>query len=491
MTTTGEPHRALLQRIARRVMQERGLLPDFSPEALAELDKIHDPPAVNGGGVRDLRQLLWASIDNDESRDLDQLTVAEVLPNGKTKILVAVADVDAVVKSGTAIDGHAQHNTTSVYTAAEIFAMLPERLSTDITSLGYNADRAAIIIEMVVAADGSIQDPDIYLAYVRSRAKLAYNSVAAWLDGTGKMPEAVAVVPGLAENLQVQDRVAQKMKALRQSHGALSFESRETSPVFDGDTLCRLEAEKPNRAKELIADLMIAANSVTARYLSSRKSPSLRRIVREPKRWDKIVELARQHGFDLPDQPDPKPLEAFLVKEKAANPASFPDISLAVVKLIGPGEYVADIPGEESPPGHFGLAVGDYTHSTAPNRRYPDIVTHRLLKATIANQPSPYSKDDLEALAKHCTEGEDAAKKVERQVGKSAAALLLESRIGERFDAIVTGAAPKGTWVRVLHPPVEGRLVQGCDGVDVGDTIQIQLTHTDVEQGFLDFAKVE
>ena len=490
MNATGEQHRAILQRIARRVMLERGLLPDFSAEALTELGRIQPPATTNGGQVRDLRQLLWASIDNDDSRDLDQLTVAEAMPGDKIKILVAVADVDSVVKSGSAIDGHARHNTTSVYTAATIFPMLPEKLSTDITSLGFNADRLAVVVEMVVGNDGSVQNSDIYRACVRNRAKLAYNSVAAWLEG-GAMPAAVAAVPGLDENLRIQDRAAQRMKELRQAHGALSFESLEARPIFDGDAIRGLEVEKPNRAKDLIADFMIAANGVTARYLSSRKFPSLRRVVRTPKRWDGIVELAQQHGFKLPDEPDPRPLEEFLVKEKAADPLRFPDLSLSVIKLMGPGEYVADLPGEAVPPGHFGLAVGDYTHSTAPNRRYPDIVTQRLLKAALAEQPAPYGKDDLEALAKHCTEEEDAAKKVERQVGKSAAALLLESRIGEKFDAIVTGAAAKGTWVRLLDPPVEGRLVHGFEGVDVGHRVRVQLTHTDVEQGFIDFTRVD
>ena len=459
MNATGEQHRAILQRIARRAMLERGLLPDFSADVLTELGRIQTPAASNGDQVRDLRQLLWASIDNDDSRDLDQLTVAEAMPGDKIKILVAVADVDSVVKSGSAIDGHARHNTTSVYTAATIFSMLPEKLSTDITSLGFNVDRLAVVVEMVVGNDGSVQDSDIYRACVRNRAKLAYNSVAAWLDG-GTMPAAVAAVPGLDENLRIQDGAAQRMKDLRQVHGALSFESLEARPIFDGDAIRGLEVEQPNRVKDLIADFMIAANGVTARYLSSRKLPSLRRVVRTPKRWDAIVELARQHGFKLPDEPDPKPLEEFLLKEKAADPLRFPDLSLSVIKLMGPGEYVADLPGEAVPPGHFGLAVLDYTHSTAPNRRYPDVVTQRLLKAALAEQPAPYGNADLEELAKHCTEEEDAAKKVERQVGKSAAALLLESRIGEQFDAIVTGAAAKGTWVRLLDPPVEGRLVR-------------------------------
>ena len=490
MNATGEQPRAVLQRIARKVMVERGLLPDFPADVRAELGKIQPPATTDDGQVRDVRDLLWASIDNDDSRDLDQLTVAEAMPGDKIKILVAVADVDAVVKSGSAIDAHARHNTTSVYTAAAIFPMLPEKLSTDITSLGFHADRLAVVVEMVVGADGSVQDSSLYRARVRNQAKLAYTSVAAWLEG-GAAPAAVAAVPGLDENLRLQDKAAQRMKDLRQLHGALSFESLEARPIFDGDAIRGLATEKPNRATDLIADFMIAANGVTARYLSSRKFPSLRRVVRTPKRWDGIVEIARQHGFKLPDAPDPRPLEEFLVTQKAADPLRFPDLSLAVIKLMGPGEYVADCPGDAPPPGHFGLAVADYAHSTAPNRRYPDIVTQRLLKAALAGQPAPYLKDDLEALAKHCTEEEDAAKKVERQVGKSAAAMLLDSRIGQRFDAIVTGAAAKGTWVRLLDPPVEGRLVQGSEGVDVGHRLRVQLTRTDVEQGSIDFKRVE
>jgi VacB/RNase II family 3'-5' exoribonuclease len=489
MNATGEQHRTTLQTIARRVMLERGLLPDFSAEAVAELGRIQAAATMNGGQIRDLRQLLWASIDNDDSRDLDQLTVAEAMPGEKAKILVAVADVDSVVKSGSAIDEHARHNTTTVYTAAAVFSMLPEKLSTGITSLGFHEERLAIVVEMMVSMDGSVEGSGIYRACVRNQAKLAYDSVAAWLEG-GAMPEAVAAVRGLDENLRLQNRVAERMKKLRQVHGALSFESLQARTIFDGDKICELRVEKTNCAKELIADFMIAANGVTARYLSAQRFPSLRRVVRTPKRWEKIVELAERHGFRLPDEPDSKSLEEFLRKEKAADPLRFPDLSLSVIKLMGPGEYVADCAGSASPPGHFGLAVEDYTHSTAPNRRYPDIITQRLLKAALAGQPVPYDEVDLEALAKHCTEEEDAAKKVERQVGKSAAAMLLESRMGEKFDAIVTGAAAKGTWVRLFDPPVEGRLVHGFKGVDVGERVRVRLTHTDVEQGFIDFERV-
>jgi VacB/RNase II family 3'-5' exoribonuclease len=491
MNAVDKQHRAILQRIAQRVMLERGLLPDFSVEALAELAWIQAPATIDNEHGRDLRELLWASIDNDDSRDLDQLTVAEAIPGGAVKILVAVADVDSTVKNGSAIDDHARHNTTSIYTAATIFPMLPEELSTNLTSLNFNEDRLASVVEMVIGMDGSLQDGDIYRARVRNHAKLAYNSVAAWLEGNEMVPEAIAAVPGLDENLRMQDRVAQSMKNFRHVQGALSFETLEARPIFDGDALRDLEVEKKNRAKDIIEDFMIAANGVTARYLASRKLPSLRRVVRTPKRWERIVEIAGEHGFKLPSKPDSRVLEEFLMKEKAADPLRFPDLSLSIIKLMGPGEYVAELPGDTTPAGHFGLAVKDYTHSTAPNRRYPDLITQRLLKAAMAQQPAPYDKDELEALGKHCTEGEDVAKKVERQIEKSAAALLIESKVGERFDAIVTGAAPKGTWVRLFYPPIEGKLVQGFKGIDVGHRIRVQLIHTDVEKGFIDFKRVD
>jgi exoribonuclease-2 len=488
MNANDKQHRAILQSIAERAMLERGLLPDFSPEALAELGKIQAPAAMNGEPVRDLRGLVWASIDNDDSRDLDQLTVAEVMPGDKVKILVAIADVDSIVKNGSAIDDHARHNTTSVYTAAMIFPMLPEKLSTDLTSLNPNEDRLSIVVEMVISVDGSLQDSDIYRARVRNHAQLAYNSVAAWLDG-GSMPEAITTVNGLAENLRLQDKAAQSMRNFRHVHGALSLETIEAKPIFDGDQIRDLEVENKNRATDIIEDCMIAANGVTARYLTSRKFPSIRRVVRTPKRWDRIVELVGEHKFELPAEPDSKALDEFLIKEKAADPLRFPDLSLAVIKLLGAGEYMAELPGDTAP-GHFGLAVKDYAHSTAPNRRYPDLITQRLLKAAIAGSSWPYSKDELDALAKHCTEEEDAANKVERQVGKSAAALLLESRIGEQFDAIITGASDKGTWARLLNLPVEGKLVDGFEGIDVGDRLRVQLTSVNVERGFIDFKKV-
>jgi exoribonuclease-2 len=367
--------------------------------------------------------------------------------------------------------------------------MLPEKLSTNLTSLNYESDRLAVVVEMTIAEDGTLQGSAIYRALVRNRAKLAYNSVAAWLDGNGPLPQAIGTVDGLQENLGLQDRVAQKLKARRHDSGALNLETIEARPVYDGDELKDLQAEEKNRAKNIIEDFMIAANGVTARYLAAKKFPALRRVVRTPKRWDRIVELAADHGFTLPQKPDSKALEQFLVAAKAADSLRFPDLSLSVIKLLGTGEYIVERP-TGSATGHFGLAVRDYTHSTAPNRRFPDLITQRLVKAAIAGAASPYATDELEALAKHCTEAEDAAKKVERQVVKSAAAMLLESRIGQRFDAIVTGASDKGTWVRLFHPPVEGKLVSGFKGMDVGRRLQVQLVRADIDRGFIDFKRV-
>ena len=489
MTGSEKQHRIILQQIAHRAMLERGLFPDFSEDAVAQLAAIKAPAAADNGLFHDLRHLLWASIDNDDSLDLDQLTVAEALPGDSIKILVAVADVDALVRKGTAIDYHASHNTTSVYTAARIFPMLPDKLSTNFTSLNFNEERLAMVIEMVIAADGSVHDSAIYRARVFNHAKLAYHGIGAWLEG-GNAPEALKAAAGLDENLRTQDVAAQRMKALRHAQGALDLETVQARPVFEGDEVCELTVEKRNRARDLIEEFMIAANGAVSRYLSSKKVPSLRRVVRVPRRWARIVEIAAEHGFELSDSPDSEGLEQFLTKEKADDPLRFPDLSLAIIKLLGPGEYVAEIPGTTHVPGHFGLAVRDYTHSTAPNRRYPDLIAQRMLKSALSDEAPPYAKDNLETLAEHCTKAEDDAKKVERLVGKSAAAILLESRIGERFDAFITGAAPKGTWVRLLDLPIEGRLMQGFEGVDVGDRVRVQLIHTDVDRGFIDFKKV-
>ncbi len=484
-------HRTILRRIARQAMIERGLQPDFSSEVLRELANIQGPASRPVEPARDLQNLPWCSIDNDDSLDLDQLTVAEAMPGGTVKIRVAVADVDALARKDSAIDAHARQNTTSVYTAARIFPMLPDKLSTDFTSLKCGEDRPAIVIDMTVGPDGRLMGSEIYGAMVRNYAKLAYNSVAAWLEGgEGHMPVSVAEVKDLAENLRLQNRMAQILKKHRQEHGALDLETIEARPIFVEDIIEDLEIERRNQAKEIIEDFMIAANGVTARYLKVRGLPSLRRVVRSPKRWERIVEVAAQHGFQLPQGPDSRALALFLAGQRAADPVRFPDLSLTVIKLMGKGEYVVETP-EEKTIGHFGLAVRDYTHSTAPNRRFPDLITQRLLKAALRGDRLPYEPEDLEKMARHCTAKEDDATKVERRVGKSAAALLLASKIGETFEGICTGAADKGTWVRIFHPPLEGRLLYGFAGVDVGHRIRVELIHTDVERGYIDFKRVD
>jgi exoribonuclease-2 len=477
-----------LKRIAREAMVEKGLEPDFSRDSLSELDAIRDPAPIDRSGARDLRDRLWVSIDNDDSKDLDQLTVAEPLEGGAVKVFVAIADVDALVSKGTALDLHARANTTSVYTAAEIFPMLPEKLSTDLTSLGENQDRLALVIEMTLAGDGEIRSSDVYRAAVRNRAKLAYDSVSVGLEG-GDFPERARAVNGVPDQLRLQDGMAQKLRTRRHEQGALDLDTIEPRAVFDGDAIVDLRLQEKNRARELIEDFMIAANGVTARFLADRKIASLRRVVRSPERWQKIVSVAAQYGEKLPPTPEVGALQRFLEKRRRADPVRFPDLSLVIVKLMGAGEYVVEKPGQPAI-GHFGLAVRDYTHSTAPNRRFPDLITQRLLKAALAGAAPAYAASELESLAAHCTEQEDDANKVERQVRKSAAALLLEKRVGQRFDAVVTGASEKGTWVRIFEPPAEGKLVHGFDGLEVGDRLRVKLIGTDVERGFIDFVRV-
>ncbi|MGE5275929.1 MAG: RNB domain-containing ribonuclease [Acidobacteriota bacterium] len=480
--------RADLRRIAERAMKERGLWPEFSRDVLAEVDHLREPSPADPPSVADLRGLPWISIDNDDSRDLDQLSVAEALPKGAVRVRVAVADVGALVREGSALDAHARHNTTSVYTAARIFPMLPERLSTDLTSLNEDEDRAAVVVEMVVEADGELTASGVSLAAVRNHAKLAYDSVAPALEGSGPMPGRAGDSPEIAEQLRIQDGAAQKLRGRRYERGALELETIEPRPLFEDDAIVELRLEKKNRARELIEDFMIAANGVTARFLAEKGFDALRRVVRSPERWQRIVQVAAEHDEALPSEPDSRALEQFLARRRKADPLRFPDLSLVVIKLMGSGEYVVERPGQV-PAGHFGLAVRDYAHSTAPNRRYPDLITGRLLKAALTGRKPPYKAADLEPLARHCTEMEDAAERVERQVRKSAAALLLEGRIGQHFDGVVTGASEKGTWVRVFEPPVEGKLVQGWEGLRVGDRVRVKLTETDVERGFIDFVR--
>ncbi len=480
--------RLRLARIARTAMLDQGLSIALEPGALEELQHLPLPQAARKGvaDIRDLRDLPWVSIDNDDSRDLDQVTVGERLDGGKIRIRVAVADVDQLVPKDSQLDRHARHNTTSVYTPALMFPMLPESLSTDLTSLNADQDRDALVVEMLFGPDSHLFHSEIYRARIHNHAKLAYRSVAAWLSGTGDAPRTVANDADTATSLRIQDALAQRLTALRHRQGALSLETPEPHATFDGNSLTHLDLDPNNRAKQLIEEFMIAANEVTASFLEAKEFPSLRRVLKSPERWSRIAQLALLSGTVLPDHPEATALENFLAVRRILDPNGFPDLSLAVVKLIGRGEYVVNAPGTDSP-GHFGLAVKNYTHFTAPNRRYPDLISQRLVKAALAGNSPPYSITELDGLAHQCTDRENDATKVERRVRKSAAAMLLASRIGEMFDAIVTGASVKGVWVRTFLPAVEGQLVRGFETLDVGDRVRVKLIRADVERGFIDF----
>jgi VacB/RNase II family 3'-5' exoribonuclease len=484
------PSHVDLQAVAKDVMRQHGFNPDFAPAVQQQLAQLRaNPPAIAAGAtVRDLRSQLWSSIDNDTSRDLDQIEVAQRLPNGDAKVLVGIADLDAFVPTQSAIDQHAARETTTVYAGIRNFPMLPEELSTGKTSLLENQDRLSVVTEFVVDGDGHVTTSDVYRALVRNQAQLQYNSVGAWLEGSAAAPPKVAASADLQAQLRLQDEVAQQLRNRRYENGALDLQTNEVYPLLLNAQVVDVVQQQKNHATELIEDFMIAANGVVARLLE--KISSLRRIVKQPERWDRIVQLAAaNYGEKLPPAPDSKALNDFLVKRKAADPEHFADLSLSVIKLIGPGEYVLERPGDPAP-GHFGLAVQDYTHSTAPNRRFADVVTQRLVKAMLVGQPNPYSDNELSAVAANCTEKEDAARKVEREMSKRLAAVAMQSRIGAIFDAIVTGATPKGTFVRVLQPRVEGLLAQGQQGADVGDKMRVKLIRTDVQHGFIDFARV-
>jgi VacB/RNase II family 3'-5' exoribonuclease len=483
-----------LEHAAEASMREHGFQPDFSAEAKAQLARILASAAAlsaasGASAVTDLRHLLWSSIDNDTSKDLDQIEWAEQLSDGRIRVLVGVADVDGTVRKGTPLDAHAASETTSVYTGVRVFPMLPPELSEGLTSLNEGQDRAAVVTEFFVDAQGQVSDGKIAPALVNNKAQLTYNAIGAWLEGKGAAPAKVSASADLAAQLKLQDTAAQRLVGGRFQHGALDLETMQTRAVASETGEMHLDAEHKNRATSLIEEFMVAANGVMARTLGAAEVASIRRVVRTPKRWDRIVELAKGLGTSLPAQPDSKALNDFLLAQRAADPDHFPDLSLAVIKLMGPGEYVMVKPDEPSP-GHFGLAVGDYTHSTAPNRRFSDIVTQRIFKALEADakqSAQPYSAGELGEIAARCTLMEDGERKVEREMAKRIAAVVLRPRIGQSFAAIVTGVNQHGTFVRAIDLHVEGMVVRGGKGLDVGDRVTAKLVGTNPERGFIDF----
>jgi exoribonuclease-2 len=470
---------------ARQEMIDHGFHPDFPPGVDQQIAQIRTRHPDNN--ARDLRNLLWSSIDNDTSRDLDQIEVAERTADG-IRVKVAIAEVAFAVDQRTPIDNHAADQTTTVYTGVKNFSMLPEELSTDLTSLNENQDRMAVVIEYTVTQDGSVTAPDVYRALVRNHAQLAYNSTGAWIETGENAPPKIAASPELQAQLKLQDEAAQQLCEARHKLGALDFDRVEVEPVISDGHIEDIQQRRRNRATRLIEDFMVAANHVMAEKLSSAGVSSIRRVVVTPERWPRMVQLAKEHGETLPAQPDAAALNALLKKIQAKDPDHYEEASLAIIKLMGSGQYVLVKKGE-SDPGHFALAVHDYTHSTAPNRRFSDLVTQRLIRSVLAKSAVPYSDDDLAAIAKNCTEKEDAARKVERKMEKRIAAVALRSRIGQVFKGVITGNTPKGVFVRIFNPPAEGMLLRGQQGVDVGDVLQVKLVGADPQRGFIDFAR--
>lgn len=474
-----------------------GFTPVFEPETIAEITSQSVSQIFNdNNSIQDLRDLLWSSIDNRESQDLDQVEYAEYLADGKIRLIIGIADVDSFVPKGSAIDLHAQRNTTTVYTGIVTYPMLPDELSYDRTSLLPDQDRLAMCTDLIIDEDGTVIESDAYPALIRNKAKLDYNSIGQWFN-TGAEPAKLAQVAGLEEQLDIQNQAKEHIHALRKSGGALALHTQEARTVAKDGHVLDLELVESNPARDLIENCMIAANIATSKFLEAKGFPSIMRTVKTPERWPRIIEVAESYGDSLPEAPDAKALASFLIKQKEADPEGFSELSLTIVKLLGRGEYIVKVPGQHVP-GHFALAVNEYTHSTAPNRRYPDLITQRLLKAVLAGQPSPYTTDELSEIAANCSRLEGQAKKVERTMRKISAAVLLSSRIGDIFDGIITGVKPEATYVRTFRPPVEGKLVdgklankKGSHSLDVGDRVRVRLVSTDPENAYIDFAFVE
>ncbi|MGA2162511.1 MAG: RNB domain-containing ribonuclease [Methanoregula sp.] len=476
-----------LRTIAWHAMEKYGFEPRFPPLVMDEVNEMQERTFVDvPKDIRDLRTLLWSSIDNYDSQDLDQVEYCERIPDGTIRVQVAIADVDFYIKKQSPTDEYAAHNGTSVYTGVITFPMLPDRLSHGITSLLQDKDRLAVIIEFIVRPDGSFSPGEVYRALVRNKAKLVYESVGEWLEGTGPIPTGIQGIPGLEEQLHLQNDAAQLLRKYRRAEGALEFDTIEPEVVMENGKVRGLVAMTPNPARALIEEFMVAANGTMVARLGAAGVPMIQRVVKTPRNWAGIILTAATLGETLPENPDAKALAKFLMKEKTADPLHFPDLSLAVIKLMGPGEYMMLEPGA-TPTGHFALAVIDYTHATAPNRRYVDIINQRQAKAILMGKLGPYSSADLSERAIWLTDREKASKKVKRFMRKSVAAMLLEDSIGKTFDGLVTGAADKGTYVRLLVPPAEGRVVKGEQGLHVGQKVSVRLLKTDPYNGFIDF----
>ena len=479
-----------LKAIAWDAMKRYGFSPEFPRQVRQEVGEMTDAAlAAPEKDVRDLRGLLWSSIDNFDSEDLDQLEYCERGPGGEIGVRVAIADVDFYVKKDSPTDRHAAHNGTSVYTGIETFPMLPDKLSKGISSLLPGHDRKAVVIEYTVLTDGSVRHGGLYRALVANKAKLVYEIIGAWLEGNSPVPPSVKNVAGLEEQLRIQAEASRALRKQRREQGALELMTIEPTPIIEDGKVKDIVVQEQNPARQLIEEFMVAANGTMVAFLGTAGLPMIQRVVRTPRYWDEIVAFAAQHGGKLPAEPDAKSLALFLLMQQETDPERFPDISLTVVKLLGPGEYMTLEPGAP-PTGHFSLAVIDYTHATAPNRRYVDIVNQRLAKSVLEKTNNPYSLDELGELADWLTDREKASKKVKRSMRKSAAAVLLHDRIGDTFDALVTGATDRGTFVRLIVPPAEGRVVRGEEGLRVGQKIQVRLLGTDAYKGFIDFERV-
>jgi exoribonuclease-2 len=480
-----------LNALARQALIDNNFVPDFTPQIIDAAKSLNEQEIISYAysSVRDLRSLLWSSIDNAASLDLDQVEYAEKLPNGDIRLLVGIADVDSFVPKDSVIDRFAARNVTSIYVGSDVFPMLPERLSTDLTSLREGVDRLAVVIEMIVSEHADVQTGDVFPALLRNRAKLSYEEIGAWLDEKGEVPESVSQIEGMEAQIRLQYETAMRLHNFRKQKGALEFETIEAKVVINADEIVDIRVERHNAARDIIENFMIAANVQTAEFLENRNVPSLRRVVKNPQRWNRIVAIARAFGENLPENPDSLRLAEFLARRKSSDRKHYPDLSLSIIKLLGAGEYVVQEAGADAG-GHFGLAVLDYTHSTAPNRRYVDLIVQRLIKATVAGKPSPYTFEELNQIAAKCNERESAARKVERQMNKTIAGSIMSTRIGEEFDAIVTGINDRGTFARVLNPPVDGRIVEGDADLQIGDEVRVRLTATDVQRGFIDFARI-